>query len=719
VRGAGGLNYYSVCPNSPGFFDREKTAIQKILEYLRDNDTKRTVIAIEIDSEIGSYLGAAIPQPWDPNLANANNEGHRCMCTHCAPKWAQYTDYPTSGERSSKFMAQQYANYYKGLYDTVKQIYPIPAYCNQINQRCWPGWRYEEDPSIFLKTIDSIDFAGPTVMFTQEIQWLIDDLNVFLNLSGVPAGRNISFVAEADTGYQPNIEAVFWYPVYWFCGIGGLLWDSPFYSGGEAPFPNWRQSVNSIIVNPTYQSKLRGYNGPYKAMMSQVTKYAYPGSGYSAWWGYQTNVGGTVNGIQWWASNTYNRRGGIIAAEPQDLTVAGWTYTFDMVAGWLNTAELQVERGHWDGFIWNGAQTQAYTKPTTTKLTTTFNGGENCVWTNAAIRVFTSKTPSFTSTITTDPDTVYYKNETITLITTWDSSAYRVTADFSQVDSNYTANNVTVIPLGDKKYKIVYAISSNNTVANGTKTVPVTANNYSISGGAKLSTNNSFTITYKTQPATISCSANPTSIMADGTATSDITATVRDSNNNIVTLTTDQVTFTISGAGGTVVTWLDGSVSPRIIPCSNGIATTRMKSTTLPGTITVTATFTGVTPANATITAIAGTPVKVLSNVNPATMIANGLTTSTITASLVDSNNNVILSATNTIIYSISGQGTWADSGTTETRNITPNSGTVSTAVKSTVSAGLIKINCNSYGLEGSTVTVTTTHGPAYKIKRK
>jgi hypothetical protein len=735
VRGAGtaglsGLDYYSICPNSPGFQDRSKKALQRVLEYLRDYDVNRTVIAIEIDSEIGSYLFAVV-NPDDPNNSTdpyalgkrqgENQNGHRCRCNQCNIKYATFdTDYPqykNDPEHDSKFMAVQFANHYKGSYDLVKSSYPIPTYCNQINSRLWQGWRYEEDPSVFLSLVPSIDFAGPTVMKTEQIQWLIDDLGVFMNLPGVPAGRNISFIAEADTGYQPNIEATFWYPVYQYYGIGGLLWDTPGYD--NSPWDSYLNPplcVNSIINSTAYQSKLRVYNGPYKAMMSQVAKYAYPGSTYSAWWGYQTNVGGTVNGIPWWVSNTNNRRGGIIAAEPQDLTVSGWTYTFDMVAAWINTSTLQVERGYWDGFTWNGAQTQPYTKSQNdTKLTTTFNGDDGD-WTKAAIRVFTSKIPAFTSTVTTDPDTIYYKGETITLVTTWDSSAYRLTADFSQVDSVFYSTNVTVVPLGDKKYKITYTISANNTRNDGLKTVPVTANNYSINGGTKLSPNNSFTVTYKTQPAAIACSASPASITADNTMTSNITATVNDINNNPVSLLADNISFNITGPG----TWAStGTTETRNIAPVNGAATIRIKSTSLPGTITVTASIPGLAAANALVTANAGTPVKVLANSNPAMIVANGISMSTITTNLVDNNNNVILSATNPVIFSITGQGTWSDSGTVETRNITSAGGSATIGIKSSTQVGQVKVNCNSYGLEGSTITVITTTGPAYKIRRK
>jgi len=83
---------------------------------------------------------------------------------------------------------------------------------------------------------------------------------------------------------------------------------------------------------------------------------------------------------------------------------------------------------------------------------------------------------------------------------------------------------------------------------------------------------------------------------ADGTSTVTITASVCDSNNNIVTSSTATITFSLSGsAGGTLV-----GTNP--VQAVNGVATITYRSGTSSGTATVTGTSTGLTQGTVNIT---------------------------------------------------------------------------------------------------------------------
>jgi hypothetical protein len=110
-----------------------------------------------------------------------------------------------------------------------------------------------------------------------------------------------------------------------------------------------------------------------------------------------------------------------------------------------------------------------------------------------------------------------------------------------------------------------------------------------------------------------------------------------------------------------------------------------------------------------------GSPTKIVSTVNPASLVADGISISTIQTSILDINNNIVQTATNTVTFSITGPGTWAD-GSVGARFITPVGGVTTIVVKSALTVGQIIINANSYGLTGSTVTVPTVHGPANKL---
>jgi hypothetical protein len=106
----------------------------------------------------------------------------------------------------------------------------------------------------------------------------------------------------------------------------------------------------------------------------------------------------------------------------------------------------------------------------------------------------------------------------------------------------------------------------------------------------------------------------------------------------------------------------------------------------------------------------------------PVTMIADGLTTSVLTADMLNSFNQVVVTATNTVTFSISGQGeaagTWMD-GSVSPQQVGVIQGTATISLKSKTQVGQIIVNSTSAGLTGATVIINVTHGPAYKLRRK
>jgi hypothetical protein len=76
-------------------------------------------------------------------------------------------------------------------------------------------------------------------------------------------------------------------------------------------------------------------------------------------------------------------------------------------------------------------------------------------------------------------------------------------------------------------------------------------------------------------------------MISDDISISTVTAKLLDENNSVVITATNTVTFTIQNEGGT---WVDGSVVPQSIPCFNGVATIKVKSTKKSGGMTVNAT---------------------------------------------------------------------------------------------------------------------------------
>ena len=94
----------------------------------------------------------------------------------------------------------------------------------------------------------------------------------------------------------------------------------------------------------------------------------------------------------------------------------------------------------------------------------------------------------------------------------------------------------------------------------------------------------------------ILCSANPTSVVADGIKTSTVTAGVYDANDNLVTNSNASITFTKTGPGTLIGT------NP--VTVSRGIARIIFRTSTSTGTATITATSSGLTQGQVNITCV-------------------------------------------------------------------------------------------------------------------
>jgi hypothetical protein len=210
-------------------------------------------------------------------------------------------------------------------------------------------------------------------------------------------------------------------------------------------------------------------------------------------------------------------------------------------------------------------------------------------------------------------------------------------------------------------------------------------------------------------------SADPSTIEITSLSISTITTRILDYYNNLVNIVPDstkQIIFKISGEA----TWSDGSTQDKKINATGGIAMIGIKSKNTIGTITVTSSSTYVVGGSIIIPVIVGNPVKIICSVNPMSITADGISVSTIQANILNVDNYVVTNATNVVTFTITDQaGKWSD-GSVGARFITPADGLATISLRSTVNAGQITVTANSYGLTGSTVTVTTVHGPANKL---
>jgi hypothetical protein len=230
-----------------------------------------------------------------------------------------------------------------------------------------------------------------------------------------------------------------------------------------------------------------------------------------------------------------------------------------------------------------------------------------------------------------------------------------------------------------------------STLATGTATV--TATNSGLAQGAAQ-----VEMTSDAVPAKVLATATPASISADGAATSLITARICTDADALVASATNTVVFGVSGQGTLI--------APTSKAASGGIATILMRSTATPGNATVNATSTGLTQDSVVVTTVSDA-VKILAAANPTSIAADGLATSLITATVCDSGDAPVNSATNTIVFGVSGQGTL----------IAPTSkaasgGIATILMRSTSTTGTATVTATSTGLAQGSAAVITTQQP-------
>jgi len=204
--------------------------------------------------------------------------------------------------------------------------------------------------------------------------------------------------------------------------------------------------------------------------------------------------------------------------------------------------------------------------------------------------------------------------------------------------------------------------------------------------------------------ATSSVVAAPASVLADGSTTATLTVTLKDAGNNPVAGKTVTLART-SGAGSPVITTIAGTTD------SSGIATFTVKSTTA-GTADFTATDAsdGITvnqTASVTFTAVG--PIVSAANSTlvaaPSSVLADGSTTSTLTVTLKDTNNNVVAGKTVTLAKT-SGPGSPV---ITTIAGTTDSSGIATFTVKSTTAGTDVFTATDASDSIGITQTASVT----------
>ena len=191
--------------------------------------------------------------------------------------------------------------------------------------------------------------------------------------------------------------------------------------------------------------------------------------------------------------------------------------------------------------------------------------------------------------------------------------------------------------------------------------------------------------------ATVTVALSPTSIVANGTSTTTATATVKDAQGHL--LPSEAVAFKSSDTGDKV-----GGATNN----TNGTYTATITSSTTVGTPTITATD-GTASGTATLAQTAGGAATVTVALNPTSIIANGISTTVVTATVKDAQGHLL--PTETVAFK--------SSDTVEKVSTTTNNtnGTYTATITSSTTVGTPTVTATD-GTVSGTATLTQTVDP-------
>lgn len=207
----------------------------------------------------------------------------------------------------------------------------------------------------------------------------------------------------------------------------------------------------------------------------------------------------------------------------------------------------------------------------------------------------------------------------------------------------------------------------------------------------------------KGQTASITLAADPTSILADGSSSSAITATLKDSAGKAVSEGTS-VTFST-----TLGTFLNGSTGYSMRTAdSSGVAVASLRAGTTPGTAKVTVVSIGVSQTVSVVFTGAGQTASITLKPDPTSIAADGSSSCSITATLTDSAGSAV--STGTSVTFSTTLGTFANDSTSYTVTTTDNLGIITVSLISGTASGTAVVTAESDSVTQAVEVEFTAH---------
>ncbi len=271
-----------------------------------------------------------------------------------------------------------------------------------------------------------------------------------------------------------------------------------------------------------------------------------------------------------------------------------------------------------------------------------------------------------------------------------DSTGAPVTGDTVTIASSDPGEKVTPTPATDNGNGTYTAtITSSTTV--GTPTITAT-DSTSLVSGSDLTASTTLTQTVD-PPASVAVTLSPTSIVANGTSTTTATATVKDAGGLL--LPNETVTFKSSDTGDKVSTTTNAG---------SGTYTATITSSTTVGTPTITATD-GTVSGTATLTQTVDPPASVAVTLSPTSIVANGTSTTTATATVKDAGG--LLLPNETVTFKSS------DTGDKVSTTTNAGSGTYTATITSSTTVGTPTITATDGTVPGTAILNQTVGSAA------
>ena len=238
-----------LCPNNPNLLEREIKLVHTLADYLREKDTSRTVIMLQVNNEIGGMLTV---------YSKCTGGGWVCDCPVCNAKKARLReegrlektlsllppDHRTLSENRG-FTTMSFADEERALSDEIAKTYDLPIYLNS------PGWPTDVT-TVFLSTCPNVDVVGADTVVAA------NDHSLYSIAADYLSGRNAYFSAESPTE-DPNtlrhLGELATFSVLRGGGIGNLLWECYIHTVVDDP-----------PLRPLYKEGVR----PLACAMSQI-----------------------------------------------------------------------------------------------------------------------------------------------------------------------------------------------------------------------------------------------------------------------------------------------------------------------------------------------------------------------------------------------------------------------------------------------------------------